>query len=241
MLAAIADSATIAWPLALSCAAITVAERARSRRRRRRLNAALHELRRPLQALALTRRGAPAGGGEGQLTLALAALSDLDREVNGASTVAREARVVEARSLAEAAMERWRGVAAREARVIELRWRAPGTRVLCDAAAIGRALDNLVANALEHGSGTIRIEGGARPGRLRLFVVDGSDRAPHAALGDNRGDRHRRDPGSRWGQDPRRGHGLGVVADVAAAHHGRFAACSHGGGTSAVIELPLVE
>ena len=37
----------------------------------------------------------------------------------------------------------------------------------------------------------------------------------------------------------RRGHGLGIVADVAAAHGGRFAACAHERGASAVLELPL--
>jgi signal transduction histidine kinase len=240
MLATIADSAAIAWPLAVSFAAITLGGQLRDRRRRRRLNRALHELRRPLQALALlSRREAGAVCGETQLTLALTALTDLDREVNGTAP-ASEPSIVEARALAEAAVGRWRPVAAREARPLELRWRAPGCRVRCDPPAIARALDNLIANALEHGSGAIRIEGAVRPGRLRLFVCDGADRGPYAALAEPA----RRRAGaaaSRWRRDPRRGHGLGVVAEVAAAHDGRFAACRHSGGASAVIELPLVE
>jgi len=241
MLAAIADSAQVAWPLALSCATVTLVERVRGKRRRRRLNRALHELRRPLQVLTLARRAEPSPlGGTSQLTMALAALDDLDREVNGGAA-AREPRVIEARRLAEAAVERWRAPAAGEARRIELRWWAPGTRVCCDAAAIARALDNLIANALEHGSGTIRIEGRARPGHLRLFVCDGADRGLRTELADAPGPRRGGAPGPKRRRDPRRGHGLGVVAEVAAAHDGRFATCRHGDGASAVIELPLVE
>ncbi len=241
MLAAIADSAQVAWPLALSCATVTLVERVRGKRLRRRLNRAMHELRRPLQVLTLACRAEPGPlGGTTQLSLALAALDDLDREVNGAAA-AREPRVIEARRIAEAAAERWRAAAAREARRIELRWWAPGTLVCCDAAAIARALDNLIANALDHGSGTIRIEGRARPGHLRLFVCDGGDSGSHAELADARGGRRGGALARRRRSDPRRGHGLGVVAEVAAAHDGRFAACRHGDGASAVIELPLVE
>lgn len=240
MAAAVADSAALAWPLALGCATIAAGQLLRARGRRRRLNRALHELRRPLQALTLQPRGeTPPPGGDTQLTLALAALAELDRELNGGPRVP-EATVVEARTLAEAAVRRWRPAAAGAGRLIELHWRAPGSRVLCEPAAIARALDNLIANALEHGTGAIRIEGGARPGHLRLFVCDGADRAPYGALAEP-ASRRRPVAATRWHRDPRRGHGLGVVAEVAAAHDGRFAACRHAAGASAVIELPLVE
>ncbi len=53
MIEPIADLAPVAWPMALTLATVGVVERVRSRRRRLRLNRALHELRRPLQALAL--------------------------------------------------------------------------------------------------------------------------------------------------------------------------------------------
>jgi signal transduction histidine kinase len=94
--------------------------------------------------------------------------------------------------------------------------------VLCDPEAIARALDNLIANALEHGAGRIRIEGLGRPGRVRVHVANrGGPRVPAA------------------GRDPRRGHGLGIVRLVAEEHGGRFAACRHRDGASAVLELPL--
>jgi hypothetical protein len=39
----------------------------------------------------------------------------------------------------------------------------------------------------------------------------------------------------------RRGQGLDIVAEIAADHGGRFAACAHGGGAKAIIELPLAK
>ena len=238
MLEPIADSSALAWPLALTLASVAVAGRVRSSRHRRRLNRSLHELRRPLQALSLT-AGSSAARPSGQLDLALEAVEDLDRVVNGRSPD-RGPRIVDARPLAEDAVGRWRGAAALAGRRIELRWQAAGSRVVCEPAAIARALDNLIANALEHGSGAIRVEGLLRTGRLRLLVSDGvhsgSGAAPIAPPA--RGSR-RADLAFRWRSDPRRGHGLRVVADVAADHGGRFAACRHDAGACAVIELPL--
>ena len=43
------------------------------------------------------------------------------------------------------------------------------------------------------------------------------------------------------GSDPRRGHGVKVVSEVAAAHSGRFALCRTGSGCVAALELPLAE
>ena len=40
-------------------------------------------------------------------------------------------------------------------------------------------------------------------------------------------------------RDVRRGHGLKLVADVALECGGRFAACRHDAGATAVLELPL--
>jgi two-component system OmpR family sensor kinase len=223
----IAAGLVLACPAVLTCATVVVAERARLRRRREPLNRALHELRRPLQALVLQASAGPAAGqGRDHLAQALDALADIDREVNGCEPPPPRA-VADARALASDAVRRWRGPAALEGRSLDLSWRANGTRLLCDEGAIARALDNLIANALEHGSGPIRVEGSERAGKLRLTVADGTaagGRAPSPAA---------RRPGGR------RGHGLRIVAEVAAAHGGRFAACSHAAGASAVLELPV--
>jgi signal transduction histidine kinase len=222
MLERLADSAALAAPLALTCASVAVVDRIRASRRRERLNRALHELRRPLQALALAR--APGKGSAGELDLALAAIADLDREING--RVAEPPKlVVDTRRLVEDAVGRWRGIAVRSGRGLELSWSANGSQVHGRPLALARALDNLIANALEHGAGTIRVVATARRGRLRVAVTN-----PASSNGGANGRR----------ADPRRGHGLRIVADVAARHGGRFAACRHDGGVTAVIELPLV-
>jgi signal transduction histidine kinase len=239
MLDPIAENAALAWPLALTLATVLVADRVRAGRRRERLNRALHELRRPLQALALGGRApsAPAGGGRDQLDLAIAALDELDLAVNG-GLPERRVWTVDARTLAEEAVGRWRQAAALAGRRLELRWGAGGSRVVCEPAAIARALDNLLANALEHGRGPVRLDATLRTGRLRLLVSDGVDAGATPALA---GYPRRRGDGPRRTRDPRRGHGLRVVADVAAAHGGRFASCRHEAGACAVLELPLAD
>jgi signal transduction histidine kinase len=216
MIEALVESSAIAWPMALTFASVAAVERVRVARRRRALNRALHELRRPLQALALSR----ADRGPGQLESAIAALAGLDREINGGQPPPR--RRVEARTLAEQAVTRWSLPAIEAGRELRLDWRAGQAQVICDPASIARALDNLIANALEHGTGRIRIEGSTRQGCVRLHVANrcGPTVAPA-------------------GGDPRRGHGLGIVGSVAREHGGRFAACRYRGGASAVLELPL--
>jgi signal transduction histidine kinase len=227
MLAAIAESSIVAWPLAITMATVVVADRTRTRRRRERLNRAIHELRRPLQALTLSWPPS-ANPARDHLGLALEALGELDRRVNDAQAPVRRAvELVDARELADDAVRRWRPEAAAHGREIGLRWRANGSRLVCDRGAVARALDNLIANSLEHGSGPIRVEGSVRGGRLRMSVADGPDPglAPSAAPARTRG--------------ARRGHGLRIVAEIAADHGGRFAACAHRGGARAVLELPL--
>lgn len=243
MLAAIAESAVVAWPLAITLASVVVADRVRRRRHHELLNRALHELRRPLQALVLTRTRSRPGPPRGDhLGLALEALAELDRELNG--LVARTPEeVVEALALAAEAVRRWRAPAATEGRDIELAWHAAGCRLVCDPVAVARALDNLIANSLEHGSGPIRVEGSVRAQRLRMLVADGAD-AGGLAIPRVSGSRPRGwlgGAGERERRDARRGHGLAIVAEIAADHGGRFAACAHAAGSSAVLELPLAE
>ncbi len=79
------------WPLAASMAVVLTAQGLRAGRRRSALNEALHELRRPLQAVALAVSGprvAGPAGVEGAVRLAAAALERLDREINGGAASA---------------------------------------------------------------------------------------------------------------------------------------------------------
>jgi hypothetical protein len=257
----LAEAAAVTWPLAMTLASVAVADRVRARRRRRSLNEALHELRRPLQALVLappTPGSRPEGRLSDHLGLALEALAELDREVNGGVAPAPR-RLQDARALAIDTVERWRGPAAVSGRRIELVWRAGRATVSCEPSRLARALDNLIANALEHGRSTVRLEGTRRRDRLRLVVADGADagiiasdpamsarppvsRSPWVPPGPGRAARL---PVSRPWSAPRawshRGHGLRIVARVAAEHGGRFAICRHERGASAVLELPLAE
>src|SRR6187551_2351063 len=98
------------WPMVLSMAAAVTAQSLRAGRRRSALNQALHELRRPLQAVALAsgpRLGSSDGGGE-PIELAAAALERLDREING-DPLAPVLGTVDAAGLAQSAVARWQG------------------------------------------------------------------------------------------------------------------------------------
>lgn len=197
----------------------------------------MHEVRRPLQALALLEDGvAPAGTGgirlgapgvepgaarRGLLEMARSALASLDGEVNGGEPqpVRRE---VSCRELVCAALERWRPAAERVGGV-KLFWDAGRAPVIGDPGRLAQALDNLLANAIEHGSPPVVVTGASVAGRLRITVAN--------ALG----------AAERNRSDPRRSHGLPIVSEVAGEHRGRFALCRTGSGCVAALEVPLTD
>src|SRR5919204_2667457 len=96
---ALAELGAAGWPLGLTLAAALVGDRVRASRRRNALNRALHELRRPLQALVLS-SGASQGPGAHAMRVAICALGDLDREING-GTRRFEMRPVDCRALVQ--------------------------------------------------------------------------------------------------------------------------------------------
>ena len=115
------------WPLAASMAVALTAQGLRAGRRRSALNEALHELRRPLQAIALAAPGM-AGfgpvGSEGSVRLAAAALERLDREINGGPVEAVRAAV---RFQPLTPGSRW-GAGGRAPRWAGARWSCAGGR-----------------------------------------------------------------------------------------------------------------
>jgi signal transduction histidine kinase len=203
-------------------AVVAVRDRVRDRRRRRSLNERLHEIRRPLQALVLSAKPVTTAGPD-PLELALAALRDLDREVNGERLGMRR-RPVEARMLAIAAAERWRARATGSGRRIGVRWHCGEELADVDPVRIAQALDNLIANALEHGAGPITIEGARRGGRIQLAVRDRGTRPVRRV---------------RESREPQRGHGLRVARSLARGNGGRLRLRAAGRGTVAAIELPV--
>lgn len=237
------------WPIALALAAVLVRERAKAGLRRGALNRGLHELRRPLQALALVpsgvRRNGEAGSGVGpsKLELALAALDDLDREINGCEPPLRM-RPVACRAWVEGSLGRWRAAAGRAGSPVALRWRAGSATVLADARRLAQALDNLIVNAIEHGGPPIRVEATVAAARLRIAVLDGgacgeSEPRGHEAVPVLRAPARIRALARRWRTRGRRGNGLQVVARIAAEHGGRFIVHHGPRGTVAALELPL--
>jgi signal transduction histidine kinase len=196
---------------------------------KRALNRALHELRRPLQALVLLEEASsgpsaapPVASRRGLLELATGALRDLDGALNGAEPTGPPQRF-SSREVVLGCLERWRPIALRHGG-IRVYWDAGPAPVSGDPARLAQALDNLIANALEHGGPPIVVTGARVVGRLRITIANGVRRDPA--------------PGPA---DPRRGHGTEVVSDVARAHHGRFALCQTGTGCVAALELPLAE
>jgi signal transduction histidine kinase len=225
------------WPLVLSMAAAVAAQGLRAGRRRSALNEALHELRRPLQAVALAtgpRFGGSTADGE-PIELAAAALERLDREING-GPLAPALGPVDVAGLTRSAVARWQARVRVAEGSLELRWNAGEALVSGDRSALAQALDNLIVNAIEHGGPTIVVAGRRLEGRLRIAVVD-SGRATRPRS-------RRSGPAqmiSRLSGRHHRGHGLGVVRRVAADHDGRFALRHSERGSRAVLELPLAE
>jgi signal transduction histidine kinase len=218
-------------PVAASLAMATGMTRLREGRRRTSLNEAMHELRRPLQGLALSLSAGPAASkaAESCLQMAVAAIERLDREINGGAMVS--VGPVTLRATAESALERWRPAAAAAGRSLTLRLSAGDLAGRVGGEELGRALDNLISNALEHGTGAVLVEVRAEGGGLRVVVRDGgparNGRGPHGACVRDR----------LAGRD-RHGHGLRIVRRVAARHGGSFSLRHSPAGTEARLDLP---
>jgi signal transduction histidine kinase len=224
------------WPMAVSMAATVAAQGLRAGRRRTALNEALHELRRPLQAVALASPSplVAARGGD-PIELAAVALERLDREINGGAAAAAWG-VVDCRALVRSAVGRWQARAAVTECSLEMRWNAGRAFVHGDRFALAQALDNLIVNAIEHGGPSIVVAARLRGRRLRIAVADsGRASRPRSRRG-NPAEVIARLSGRR-----RHGHGLSVVRRIAGAHDGRFGLRRSECGSLAVFELPLAE
>ena len=226
----------VGWPLAASMATVAAAQGLRAGRRRSALNMALHELRRPLQAIALAGGGAASGPPavvESSVRLAAAALERLDREVNG-KALRRPPEEIEVRPLLESAVRRWRARASLAGASLEFRRRAGWAVVSGDRVELAQALDNLIVNAIEHGGPTISVDARPHKGRVRIVIADSGRAARPTTRRDTPAEVIARLSGRR-----RRGHGLTVVRRVAADHQGRFALRRSERGSLALFELPL--
>jgi signal transduction histidine kinase len=220
-------------PIAASFAMAGGISALREGRRRIALNEAMHELRRPLQAMALAAPTSPrqTGALESSLQLAAAAVDRLDREING-KAMPRRSETVPLRQLVEGAVLRWRRRASLEAKALSLDWDAGDPHLRSDAVQLAQLLDNLISNGFDHGEGEVRIEA-RRVGRVVRLAVVNENRSPAGS------ERPLRSLGARFAGPSRHGHGLRIVRRVASESGGCFRVRRRGGRYEALLELPV--
>lgn len=127
-------------------------------------------------------------------------------------------------------VEAWRGVA--EGRTVELRLlrcAAAPEALRGDRLRLAQAIGNLIANAIEHGSGPVEVRARVEDPAVRIEVTDGGVGLP-APVEELVRRRQRR--------GGRRGRGLAIAAGIAAAHGGRLAGAPSDRGARLVLELP---
>jgi signal transduction histidine kinase len=229
--------AALGWTAALCALATLASLRAATGRRMALVAEAAHELRAPLSAALLGLHGvvadAPAArrvaAVELELRRAGLALADLDAAPRG-RRAPELAEPLELQALLAEAVEGWRPLAG--ALGGELLFDPAGARLLvhADRLRLTQAVGNLVLNALEHGSGPVRIRAHATRAHARIEVRDQGPGlpAPVALLAG----------GAHTG---RRGHGLAIAARVVRRHGGRLLTAPVSSGACVVLELPRAD
>jgi signal transduction histidine kinase len=226
------------WGVALVALAAALLAELRRMRRLETVARAAHELRGPITAAQLGVGLGVRRGGLGAPTLravelelerAALALEDFTAATGGRPGEFRLREVDLVELLADCA-EAWRPAALASGGRIDLRWPAGTAVVHGDRLRLAQAVDNLIANAIEHGRGDVEVCGRADGGFLRVEVTDGGPGlpAPVAEL-----TRHaRRGRGSR-------GRGLAIASAIAQDHGGRLASAPSDRGARLLLELPL--
>lgn len=219
------------WALAAHCVHRLRGERELAAR-------AGHEVRGPLTALSLAldvmeRRG------EAPFSRLVALQAQVERARRGLDDLVaapqrrRAPDAIEALALSAVVArvrETWSPVAAAQARTLEVAPAPAGWLIDADRVRVDQALGNLIANALEHGAGTVRLTARIAGGRVRLEIRDEGPGlpAPVAALV-----RRRRGAGDA------RGRGLAIVDGEARRLGGRLSAAPATSGAALVLELPV--
>jgi DNA-binding response OmpR family regulator len=227
----------VAWLLAAVAIAVAVAGRLELRRRRELVARACHELRGPLTAAHLAlHAGARHGDAPPQRLAAIdlelkragVALDDLSAARRGRRAPDRDEPVDVGDLLAYQAAT-WRIVAGVFGCRLELVEPTRGAIVRGDRLRLAQAVGNLVANALEHGTGRVELLARSLGDRVRIEVADEGPGLPAPV-----GDLTRRPRAGRG----RRGRGLAIAADIADRHGGRLVAAPSSRGARVALELP---
>jgi signal transduction histidine kinase len=221
------------WLVALAMTGLAAYLEWRARRRAELVARACHELRGPLTAAGLAlysagRRGEASprriAAVDLQLRRAELALTDLSLAPAGARARER-VEPVSVATLLESEAASWREVARAHGCELVLAAPLPDVAVRADPRRLSQAAGNLIANALEHGAGGVRLGARVDGDRVRIEVCDDGPglAAPIPALSRPRG---------------ARGRGLAIVAEVARRAGGALHSAPSGGGARLVIELP---
>jgi signal transduction histidine kinase len=210
----------------------------------------LHELRGALAALELGLSYAERANGWRQelngcadslhISLDRAALAARDIEILrlGAPTSVDVKVQVDFQALVLRSARAWSFLASTYPGSLEVDWRAGPVRVLGHAGRLQQALDNLIANALEHGGSCVVIEGERRDDVVRILISDGGSglpRIPGGALAEATVPT----PVARTTRSAR-GHGLSIAGEVIREHNGRLALGMGRNGPGVLVELPTV-
>jgi signal transduction histidine kinase len=230
--------AWLGWGLAFAAlGAGGLAQRELSRRMELVARAA-HELRGPLTAARLGLHLLAPGRGVAAERLAAVDLelrrAGLALEDLHAARTGRRARdrfeSVDLGDVLRDAVAAWRAAAAARRRELRLEGCPAGIAVRGDRLRLAQACGNLVANALEHGAGTVRVSARGADAGVRIEVADDGPGLPAPVA-----DLTRRPRAGRG----RRGRGLAIAAEIAARHGGRLDAAPAASGGRVVLELPV--
>lgn len=198
--------------LAALCGCLVIAL-LRQRARMRLVARAEHELRGPLTSIALGMEGIAwmdprLEGLLEEVARARTGLADLEAARRG-RTPRTGSEVVRLDRVVWRAVTGWDLAARRAGGRVDLDWRAGPVSVRADRGRLAQAIGNLLANAVEHGGGQVRVTGRRTARGVRIEVRDSG-----------------------------RGHGLGIAARAVRDAGGTLTTAPAGQGTAVAITLP---
>jgi signal transduction histidine kinase len=143
------------------------------------------------------------------------------------ATAVQRPELVDLQDIARRVVEAWNGSVPGGRRTVSLDWRAGAASVQGYAVRLTQALDNLVANAVEHGRGPVTVTGRISGGFVAICVLDRGPGLPRS-LEDFR----------RRSWQSLRGHGLVIARHAVELHGGTLRPVRGPAGAGVEVRLP---